>query len=199
MLVWLQYMILSSLFLSSGGGGQSHGETRDIGIVQGSGIGVGSIVVGSDGGGDGSGSDVVGENGSSSVADGLDGGSDRDRDLMHIRDGSGSGGTFNMDIGLRGDLSMDIGLSSDVLMDIGLSRDLLINIGLSGDILMDVGLGNRVQLRGGYRGIVGTGIDSGKGSNSSGNGLVGNGYTTVGGVAEDRGGGGVSIVVGIGI
>jgi len=232
-------MLLSSLFLSSGGGGQSNGETRDIGIVQGSGIGVGSIVVGSDGGGDGSGSDVVGENGSSSVADGLDGGSDRDRDLMHIRDGSGSRGTFNMDIGLRGDLSMDIGLSSDVfmdiglgldllmdirlsgdlliniglssdllmdiglgldfLMDIGLSSDLLINIGLSGDILMDVGLSNRVQLRVGYRGIVGTGIDSGKGSNSSGNGLVGDGYTTVGGVAEDRGGGGVSIVVGIGI
>merc|ERR1712142_490282 len=138
---------------------------------------------------------------------------------MHIRDGSGGRGTFNMDVGLRGDLLMDIGLSSDLLinvglssnllmdiglgldflMDIRLSGNLLINIGLSGDFLMDVGLGNGVQLRVGYRGIVGTGIHTSKGGNSSGNGLVGDGYTTVGGVAEDRGGGSVSIVVGIGI
>merc|ERR1719400_2301697 len=185
---------LSSLFLSSDGSGQSNGKTRDIGVVQGSGIGVGSIVVGSDGGGgDGSG----GEDGGGSIADGLDGG--RDRDLMDIRDSSGTGSTFNVDIGLSGDVFMDIGLGLDLLMDIGLSSDLLINIGLSGDILMDIGLGNGVQLRVGYRGIISTGIDSGKGSNSSGNGLVGDGYTTVGGVAEDRGGGSVSIVVGIGI
>merc|ERR1719411_675951 len=104
-----------------------------------------------------------------------------------------------MDIGLSSDLLINIGLSGDLLMDIGLGLDLGMNIGLSGDILMDIGLGNGVQLRVGYRGIISTGIDSGKGSNSSGNGLVSDGNTTVGGVAEDRGGGGVSVVVRVGI
>merc|ERR1719411_2564514 len=97
-----------------------------------------------------------------------------------------------MDIGLSSDLLINIGLSGDLLMDIGLGLDLGMNIGLSGDILMDIGLGNGVQLRVGYRGIISTGIDCG-------NGLVSDGNTTVGGVAEDRGGCGLSVVVRVGI
>ena len=105
---------------------------------------------------------------------------------------------FLMDIGLSRDLNlslsgliMDIGLSLALLVDIGFSLDILVDIGFSLDLLVCVSLGDGVNLRVGYRGIVGVSVQTSDGGNIGSNRLRG--------VGVSRGCSGVSICVGVGV
>ena len=95
---------------------------------------------------------------------------------------------FLMDIGLSRDLNLSL---SGLIMDIGLSLVLLVDIGFSLDLLVCVSLGDGVNLRVGYRGIVGVSVQTSDGGNIGSNRLRG--------VCVSRGCSGVSICVGVGV